>query len=203
MGVLFPNVAEGASEAATTVIRKTRAKALPLSALIAITALSGAYVAGMDAGRAYNTFPLMDGQWVPEEYLKDFEKLGWRNFFENTAAVQFDHRVLAMSTLIVSTAVWASSRGVLYLLPPRASLALNSTVVLVYAQVGLGIATLLNHVPVSLGVLHQANALLVFTAAVGLVHALRRGGGRAAQAVRRSVTQKNAGVGSAVHAKPR
>ena len=203
MGVLFPNVAEGASEAATTVIRKTRAKALPLSALIAITALSGAYVAGMDAGRAYNTFPLMDGQWVPEEYLKDFEKLGWRNFFENTAAVQFDHRVLAMSTLIVSTAVWASSRGVLHLLPPRASLALNSTVVLVYAQVGLGIATLLNHVPVSLGVLHQANALLVFTAAVGLVHALRRGGGRAAQAARRSVTQKNAGVGSAVHAKPR
>ena len=89
------------------------------------------------------------------------------------------------------------------MLPPRASLALNSTVVLVYAQVGLGIATLLNHVPVSLGVLHQANALLVFTAAVGLVHALRRGGGRAEQAARRSVTQKNAGVGSAVHAKPR
>ena len=66
-------------------------------ALVATTILSGAYVAGNDAGRAYNTFPKMDDQWVPDGLLEMEPK--WRNFVENTATVQFDHRVLAMTTL--------------------------------------------------------------------------------------------------------
>lgn len=62
---------------------------IPLSALVAVTAASGAFVAGMDAGRVFNTFPTMNGEWFPSEY---FGLNGWRNFFENTAAVQFNHR---------------------------------------------------------------------------------------------------------------
>lgn len=62
---------------------------IPLSALVAVTAASGAFVAGMDAGRAFNTFPTMNGELFPSEY---FALEGWRNYFENTAAVQFNHR---------------------------------------------------------------------------------------------------------------
>ena len=95
----------------TSAVRSARAVVHPLAGVVAVTALSGAYVAGMDAGRAYNTFPLMDGRVVPEEYWAQWESKGWRNFFENTAAVQFDHRVLAVTTLAAVTAVWAKHRG--------------------------------------------------------------------------------------------
>eukprot|EP00613_Pedinella_sp_CCMP2098_P001609 CAMPEP_0171631544 /NCGR_PEP_ID=MMETSP0990-20121206/23734_1 /TAXON_ID=483369 /ORGANISM="non described non described, Strain CCMP2098" /LENGTH=435 /DNA_ID=CAMNT_0012201217 /DNA_START=89 /DNA_END=1396 /DNA_ORIENTATION=- len=64
--------------------------------LVFTTAMSGAFVAGNDAGRAFNTFPTMDGDWVPPGAL-ELEPL-WRNAFENTAAVQFDHRVLALAS---------------------------------------------------------------------------------------------------------
>ena len=143
--------------------------------MIAVTALSGAYVAGLDAGRAYNTFPLMDGKVVPELYWAQFEEKGWRNFFENDAA--------AFSS---TTARWRrrrsqrrprrsrpTSKAAMRALPKRATFFLHATAGLVTAQVALGIATLLCHVPVSLGSAHQANALLVFTAAVGLTHALK------------------------------
>ena len=76
--------------------KQLRKAAHPLAGLINLTAISGAYVAGMDAGRAYNTFPLMNGKIVPDEYLKDWESKGWRNFFENTAAVQFNHQSVSV-----------------------------------------------------------------------------------------------------------
>ena len=173
--VLFPNGATGPSvdaAARAAAVTSLRRKAFPLAGLIALTALSGAYVAGLDAGRAYNTFPLMDGKLVPDAYWADWSTKGWRNFFENDAAVQFDHRLLAFLTLASTTATHVSSRATSALLPKRASFFLNATMGLVSAQVILGVATLLYHVPVSLGSAHQANALLVFTSVVGLTHAL-------------------------------
>ncbi|EEH53118.1 uncharacterized protein MICPUCDRAFT_3013, partial [Micromonas pusilla CCMP1545] len=152
--------------------RKARQTIVPLAGLIATTALSGAYVAGMDAGRAFNTFPLMGGRVVPEEYFDMWEKYGWRNFFENTAAVQFDHRALAVTTLLAVTYAWGTLRGNPRL-PAVSSLALDAVMVVTLAQVGLGISTLLYHVPVSLGSLHQANALLLMTTVVGLLYTLR------------------------------
>ena len=153
--------------------RRARAAAHPLAALVGVTALSGAYVAGMDAGRAYNTFPLMDGKWIPDEYWSMWERRGWRNFFENTAAVQFDHRALALTTLAAVTFVWGAHRFNGHL-PAAATALLDATALVTFAQVGLGISALLNHVPVSLGSLHQANALNLFTVVVGLMHVLRR-----------------------------
>lgn len=64
-------------------------------------------MAGMDAGHAYNTFPLMGGRLIPEEY---WALPGWRNAFENTAAVQLHHRALALCTLGAVTALWARAR---------------------------------------------------------------------------------------------
>ncbi|XP_057814099.2 cytochrome c oxidase assembly protein COX15 isoform X3 [Cryptomeria japonica] len=74
---------------------KVRRLALPVSAVVAITAISGAFVAGNDAGRAFNTFPKMGDKWIPDGLfeLKPF----MRNFFENTATVQV---TLGISTLL-------------------------------------------------------------------------------------------------------
>lgn len=170
--ILRPKAEVNIASVVTAAVKKARRAMHPLAALVGVTALSGAYVAGMDAGRAYNTFPLMGGRIVPEEYWDQWEAKGWRNFFENTAAVQFDHRVLAASTLSAVTLAWASHRGNARL-PPAARACLDAVMAVTVAQVGLGIGALLYHVPVSLGSLHQANALNLFTAVIGLMHALR------------------------------
>lgn len=143
---------------------------VPLSALVAVTAVSGAFVAGLDAGHAYNTFPLMGGQLVPAEYweagLTVFE-----NTFENTAAVQFHHRVLATSTLCSVAAVWAMTRGLA--LPSGTHTALHAMLGMTCCQVALGISTLLTYVPVSLGSLHQAGALTLMSITITILHTLR------------------------------
>lgn len=108
-----------------------RARVLPLSVLVGVTAVSGAFVAGMDAGRAYNTFPLMNGQLIPDEY---WGMPGIQNFFENTAAVQLHHRALAITTLTAVGAVWALGRRLS--LPGPVRTALNLTAAITAAQVG-------------------------------------------------------------------
>jgi cytochrome c oxidase assembly protein subunit 15 len=138
-----------------------------LWALIALTMLSGAFVAGLDAGLAYNTFPLMDERLVPRGLLR-LEPL-WRNVFENLVMVQFNHRLLAYVTLGVAAAtVIAAMRHRGPFQPWRHGVYVLGALVLL--QVGLGVATLLAYVPVALGVAHQANALLAFTVALWTAH---------------------------------
>jgi len=139
-----------------------------LGGLVFITILSGGLVAGLKAGHAYNTFPLMDGRWIPQTiFIK--EPL-WRNFFENIATVQFGHRVLA--TLVFSGVVGTWLTSFRYLLTRPARIGLHLLVAAVLLQVTLGISTLLLHVPVPLAATHQAGALLLFTAALFLHHHL-------------------------------
>ena len=135
------------------------------AAVAALTILAGGFVAGLKAGLDYNTFPLMAGRLVPEGYglLEPFVL----NFVENIAAVQFNHRLLATLTLVLAgasvVAGWRSAaRPVL--------LALAGAVGVQYA---LGIATLVHVVPVGLGTLHQAMAVLVLTAALVSLDRLR------------------------------
>ena len=138
---------------------KLRRVLIPVTLLVSITALSGAFVAGLDAGHAYNTFPLMNGHLIPEEYFH-YESL-LKNTFENTAAVQFHHRVLALSTLASTTAVWALFRK--QKLPAPCNALLRGLALMSWCQVGLGIMTLLNYVPVHLGSAHQAGALTLMS----------------------------------------
>jgi cytochrome c oxidase assembly protein subunit 15 len=84
----------------------------------------------MDAGHAYNTFPLMGGRLIPEEY---WTIPGWRNAFENTAAVQFHHRVLATTTLSAVVGTWLVHRGAH--LPPSTRGLLLGVVALTAVQV--------------------------------------------------------------------
>jgi cytochrome c oxidase assembly protein subunit 15 len=113
----------------------------------------------------------MGGRIIPEEYW-DPALSPLRNCFENTAAVQFHHRVLALTTAGGIAAAVASTRAGPPL-PRAASLAVHALGVTVAAQVTLGIATLLNNVPVWLGSAHQAGALTLFSVALAVLHALR------------------------------
>jgi len=147
-----------------------RRLSIGIVALIVITVTSGGLVAGLKAGFAYNTFPLMDGRFVPEGFgmLSPF----YLNFFDNIAAVQFDHRWLAIATLIFVALLWWHGRG--SDLPARARLGLNLLLGMAVIQVGLGIFTLLLAVPVWLGVTHQGGSMVLFAIALFTLHALRR-----------------------------
>ncbi|KAG2446761.1 hypothetical protein HYH02_008322 [Chlamydomonas schloesseri] len=176
LDLMYPRPATaGAPQSLLRSTAGARGRLLPLAALIAVTATSGAFVAGMDAGHAYNTWPLMAGQLVPVEDYCDWERLGLtpvRNLFENTAAVQFNHRTLATVTLFSVIAAWAAYKRP-GLLPPRATTCLHAVAAVTAVQFALGVWTLLEYVPVPLGSAHQANALNLFTAALALLHACR------------------------------
>ena len=150
--------------------RSARRWALGVPVLVFMMALTGGLVAGIRAGFAYNTFPLMNGYIVPPEIM--MLEPWWRNPFWNMATVQFDHRVLAWTLAIVIPIAWwklTRTRG----LPPRAHVGSHLLLGILMVQIGLGIATLVNVVPLHLAALHQAGAVLLFVAALNVAHALR------------------------------
>ncbi|RKP22133.1 COX15-CtaA-domain-containing protein [Rozella allomycis CSF55] len=140
-----------------------------LSGCILITAITGAFVAGNDAGLVYNSFPKMGDFWVPPEVL--YLEPKWKNIFENSATVQLIHRWLAISTGSGILAVWYKSRKVP--LPNRVRFAMNLLGGATIAQITLGITTLLMFVPVSIASLHQAGSLVLLTSSSYLVHLLK------------------------------
>ncbi len=145
-------------------------RTLALFVVVSITIVSGGFVAGLRAGKIYNTFPMMGDHWVPPG-LMALEPF-WRNFFDNMTTVQFDHRLLAITTFALIVAYWYGTRSTS--LPDRARPAANALLHTAIVQVALGIATLLFAVPVVLGAAHQGVAMILFTVALYLVHALRR-----------------------------
>ncbi len=145
-------------------------RTLALFALLSVTILSGGFVAGLKAGKILNTFPLMGDAWIPTGILA--LDPAWRNLFDNAITAQFDHRWLALTTLVVVIVFWSRARKAA--LPARARPAVNALLHTAILQVVLGISTLLLAVPVVLGAAHQAVAMLLFTVALYLLHALRR-----------------------------
>ena len=125
----------------------------------------GGLVAGLNAGLAFNTWPLMDGQIVPANLLVVTPV--WRNFFENAMTVQFTHR-LGAYTLFLITALHAFAA---WRLAPRTSHAWGAVILfaVVAAQAAIGITTLLLQVPIGLALVHQFGALVVLATAV--IHA--------------------------------
>ena len=143
--------------------------ALLLAALVLVQIYLGALVAGLDAGMSFNTWPLIDGALVPAPERLWFETPIWRNFFENTLTVQFDHRMLAYAIwlLAVAHAIDALRSESDWRVRRDATL----LALLVTAQAALGIATLLLVVPLSLAIAHQATAVIALT--VAIIHAER------------------------------
>jgi len=136
---------------------------------IILTIIAGGLTAGLHAGLDYNTFPLMGGRLWPADYarLEPF----WRNLTENIAAVQFDHRLIATVTLALG--LLTSAIGFTTPLPQRARRALLALGLAVLGQYVLGVTTLLLVVPIPVAVAHQVGAMIVLTAAMAVVHALR------------------------------
>jgi heme a synthase len=128
-----------------------------LLGLILVQIIAGAFVAGLDAGMGYNTWPLMDGALIPQglDVIDPF----WKNLFENTLTVQFIHRMIAYVVVIyVGWLLWRQGKrggfgGVHGWLPRIAAL--------IGLQVVLGIATLVSMVPISLALGHQALAFML------------------------------------------
>jgi cytochrome c oxidase assembly protein subunit 15 len=141
-----------------------------LAVLLIIQIGAGAFVAGLDAGMGYNTWPLMDGAIIPKGLF--VMEPAWRNFFENALTVQFIHRGIAyLITAYVAFLIWRRAKdggfGGVHGWLPRIG-------VLVLLQVGLGIWTLLASVPISLAVGHQSLAFMLAGAAAAYVSDMRR-----------------------------
>lgn len=140
---------------------RPRGHAMGSIAMVAITIVAGALVAGMDAGLLYNEYPLMGSGLVPVEYGDE----GWSDPFENPASAQFHHRWLAALTVIAVVALAVRGRR-------DAATRMPATLVLlaVLAQFVLGVLTLLSGVMITLGGMHQAGAVVLLGVLLWLVH---------------------------------
>ena len=148
----------------------------------------GALVAGLRAGKIYNTWPDIDGGFVPSAARLFFEMPWWRNLFENTLTVQFEHRMVAY-TLLVLAILHAIDAALLRAGKPVIDGALWLLGILAL-QATLGVLTLLNQVPMDLALAHQAVALAVLMLAVFQAERLTRGRGEpVVQGIVRPVTQ--------------
>ncbi|MCY3600952.1 MAG: COX15/CtaA family protein [Gemmatimonadetes bacterium] len=172
LSLLRPGAGDGAGDgdpgsAPGAGLRRGSAIVLGLAAL---TLLSGGFVAGLDAGLIYNTFPRMGNGWIPPDLFG--ASPWWLSPFEDRTTAQFNHRILAIVLLAgVTTLWWACVRCA----PGVASTWAHAGFAAAWVQAALGVATLLLFVPISLAALHQANALVLFTALLGLTFELRRG----------------------------
>ena len=172
LGLLAPR-----AQAAEPSLGGLRRRAAALAALAFVMVLSGALVAGIHAGLAYNSFPLMDGHFVPPGIL--LLEPWWLNFFNNMATVQFDHRAIAWLLALLVPWLWWRCHGLA--LGGRLPLACGVMLGALCVQIALGIATLLNRVPVPLAAAHQTGAMVLFAAILWVNHELRVGrGSRAA-----------------------
>jgi cytochrome c oxidase assembly protein subunit 15 len=142
---------------------RIRATAIALLALVLIQIYLGALVAGLRAGLIYNTWPLIDGSFIPDGARLTHETPAWRNLFENTLTVQFNHRMTACALWLVAILHVIDVARTLRGSTLTHALALASVITI---QAALGILTLIYSVPIGLALAHQAGALAVLALAV-------------------------------------
>jgi cytochrome c oxidase assembly protein subunit 15 len=136
---------------------------------IFLVILSGALVAGLDAGLVYNTFPTMGDQWIPDEvYLAE----STAHLFSTPAAVQFLHRWIAKTIAVAILVFWALARRVP--LAPAQRMPVDLLAGMAMVQVALGILTIILQVPVGLAAAHQAGALVLYGLAMWTAGRLRQ-----------------------------
>ncbi|MEM6884181.1 MAG: COX15/CtaA family protein [Verrucomicrobiota bacterium] len=133
---------------------------IPIAALLFVAQFAfGGIMAGMKAAMDFPTFPTMHGQWIPSMLWQ--KEIGWHNFFENSAFVQFVHRMLG--TLVLAVGTWLGWQGYRYV---RGSwkYAFAALLMVTWLQFLLGIITVINSlgsIPVSFGTLHQGGAIIL------------------------------------------
>jgi cytochrome c oxidase assembly protein subunit 15 len=169
MWVALGLVAERARSSADAALRKMQRVGFWLCILVGYMVVTGGFVAGIRAGKAYNTFPLMNGHIVPPEiFMIDPWYL---NFFNNMATTQFNHRLGAWLLAFIVPWFWYRLRSAP--VSTRARNIASLLLLVLAAQITLGIATLLMAVPVPLGAAHQGGAMVVFCILLWLNHEIR------------------------------
>lgn len=166
LGLLSPQREQTQPDERLNSLRKF---AFGLTGLIFIMILSGGFVAGIRAGFAYNTFPLMAGHLIPPGMF--MLEPWYRNFFDNVTTVQFDHRLIAWLLAFLVPFFWYKSRQVT--LTGTTRLACNLFLLMLIIQISLGISTLLLVVPIPLAASHQGGAVVLFAASLWVSHRLR------------------------------
>lgn len=141
--------------------------AIGLVCLIFIQIIAGAFVAGLKAGKSHNSWPLMDGEWIPTGLT--IMTPWWKNLFENALTVQFDHRIIAY--IIVAMLIWHLF-SIFKAGEQRGKSSGVTLLILTLLQITLGILTLLYFVPLKLALIHQAGAIIVFAVALWHLHRL-------------------------------
>ncbi|WP_264730153.1 COX15/CtaA family protein [Wolbachia endosymbiont (group B) of Episyrphus balteatus] len=131
--------------------------------LVTVQIIFGAFVAGLNAGLIYNTFPLMDGQIVPEDLF--FLQPTWLNIFENRVTVQFIHRALALLILVLTAILTIKNASV-----KPAYIMLLSVII----QVILGVVTLFLHIPMAIAIAHQMFSFILFGSGLYFLCYLRK-----------------------------
>ena len=149
---------------------RLRLAGIGLTSLIIIMIISGGFVAGTKAGYAFSTFPLMNGQFIPDGLLS--LSPWYSNFFENLLSIQFNHRMIAYALFICIPIYWFFIQK--SDLQARTKWLAHGLLFMLGIQVSLGISTLLFHVPVPLAATHQAGALVLLTFALLVNHELRK-----------------------------
>ena len=147
--------------------RRLKIQAHMLLAILFVQLYFGALVAGLRAGRSFNTWPLIDGALIPDASRLFFEQPWWRNFFDNVLTVQFTHRMLAYTLFALAIAHAIDA------LRLRAGAVANGALwiaVTVTVQAALGILTLLHLVPIPLALAHQAVAIALLTLVLRQMH---------------------------------
>lgn len=158
LGLLYPNEQPSSNEKLLRIKRYLKAFILVLLVQI----VWGAYVAGMNGGKIYNTWPLMGESWMPES-VTAMSPL-WMNFFENIAGIQFFHRSLAYVALGLVVLIYIKSKKLK--LESSQKNGINALLIVVSFQFVLGIFTVIYAVPFGLGLLHQLGAFLLLGASV-------------------------------------
>lgn len=137
--------------------------------LLYIQIIFGAFLAGLHGGLIYNTFPTMNSEWLPAGIWA--ERPWWMNPLENVTTIQFIHRWLGKA-LVILTIFWWCCSGRRVTTKPLKRIG-NAALAVVLLQFALGVATLLHMVPLSLALLHQFVALVLFALFVALLHGSR------------------------------
>ncbi|MBT6184101.1 MAG: heme A synthase [Betaproteobacteria bacterium] len=168
MSVLYPSKTN-----LSVPVRSMYKTSVAVSATLFLMVLSGGFVAGLQAGLIYNTFPLMGNSFIPPNLfaLTPF----WTNFFDNMTTVQFDHRIIAYILAIMIPIFWFKLRR--RDVSNRTKTLSNLLLGLLALQIVLGITTLIYHVPTVLGVAHQAIGSLLFITSLAVTQSIisRRG----------------------------
>lgn len=164
LGLIYPKTAK------KTKIHPLKKYFLLLLPLLIVQIVWGAYVAGLNAGKVYTTWPKMGNKWIAEGVTA--MQPWWQNFVEGIAGVQFVHRYLAY--LVVGLVILIGVKAQKFDLSASQRKGINGLLLVVSIQFLLGVFTLLYAVPLSLGLLHQLGAFLLLGAAVFGLHRFKK-----------------------------